>query len=138
MNIKDVTLIATSAMGIESLVAREVKQLGYNPKVKNGKITFTAPVGAIPRVNLWLRTADRVKLLVAEQKITTFEQLYDWTNRIPWEQYIPEDGRFPVIGKSHQSKLRSVSDCQAIVKKAIVDRLKLKHGVAHKIGRAHV
>lgn len=130
---KQVTLIATSAMGLEAIVAREVRQLGYEPKVDNGKITFLAPINAIPRTNLWLRTADRVKLIIDEQTIKTFEQLYDWVNELPWENFIPEDGQFPVIGKSHQSKLFSVSDCQAITKKAIVDRLKQKHGVAYRM-----
>ncbi|HLR70245.1 MAG TPA: class I SAM-dependent RNA methyltransferase, partial [Pseudogracilibacillus sp.] len=94
---------------------------------------FKAPISAIPRTNLWLRTADRVKLIVDEHKVESFEQLYDWINHLPWEQFIPEDGQFPVIGKSHQSKLFSVSDCQSITKKAIVDRLKQKHGVAHRM-----
>lgn len=129
----ELTLLATSAMGLESLVAREVEQLGYEPKVDNGKITFKAPLEAIARTNLWLRTADRVKLVIAETKIQSFEQLYDWVSELPWEQYIPEDGEFPVIGKSHKSKLFSVRDCQAITKKAIVDRLKQKHGLAYRL-----
>lgn len=128
-----VTLIATSAMGLESIVANEVRQLGYDPKVDNGKITFKAPISAIPRCNLWLRVADRVKIVIGEQKVESFDELFEATKALPWEQYIPEDGKFPVTGKSHQSKLFSVSDCQAIVKKAIVDRLKLKHGVANKL-----
>src|SRR5690625_4181452 len=128
-----VTLIATSAMGLESIVANEVRELGYEPEVDNGKITFQAPVSAIPRCNLWLRVADRLKLLVGEFKVETFDELFEATKALPWEQFIPEDGAFPVIGKSHQSKLYSVPDCQAIVKKAIVDRLKLKHGVVNKL-----
>lgn len=130
---KQVTLIATSAMGLESIVAQEVRQLGYEPKVENGKITFKAPLNGIPRTNLWLRTADRVKLVIGEKRIETFEELYDWINSLPWEEFIPEDGSFPVIGKSHKSKLFSVSDCQSITKKAIVDRLKLKHGIAYRL-----
>lgn len=130
---EQVTLIATSAMGLESIVSREVKQLGYETKVENGKIYFDAPLSAIARTNLWLRTADRVKLVVGEQKIESFVELYDWINSLPWEQYIPENGQFPVIGKSHKSKLFSVSDCQSITKKAIVDRLKLKHGIAYQL-----
>lgn len=129
----EVTLLATSAMGLEAIVKREVKQLGYEPKVDNGKIMFNAPLSGIPRANLWLRTADRVKLVVGESRIESFAELYDWIYSLPWEQYIPEDGKFPVIGKSHQSKLFSVSDCQAITKKAIVDRLKLKYGIAHRM-----
>src|SRR5690554_3692678 len=130
---QQVTLIATSAMGLESIVANEVRNLGYEPKVDNGKITFEADVSAIPRCNLWLRVADRVKVVVGEGKVETFDELFEMTKDLPWEKYIPEDGAFPVVGKSHQSKLFSVSDCQAIVKKAIVDRLKLKHGVAYRM-----
>lgn len=84
----------------------------------------------IPRANLWLRTADRVKLLVGRFKATSFDQLFEETKALPWESFIEEDGEFPVIGKSVKSKLYSVPDCQAIVKKAIVERLKKKHGVA--------
>src|SRR5699024_9994789 len=130
---KTVTLIATSAMGLESIVANEVRNLGYDPIVDNGKITFDAPISAIPRCNLWLRVADRVKVVVGEAKVTTFDELFEATKALPWENFIPEEGAFPVNGKSHKSTLYSVSDCQAIVKKAIVDRLKLKHGVAHKM-----
>lgn len=130
---KTVTLIATSAMGLESIVAKEVRSLGYEPTVDNGKVVFEAPISAIPRCNLWLRVADRLKVVVGEMKAETFDELFEATKALPWEQYIPEEGVFPVIGKSHKSKLYSVSDCQAIVKKAIVDRLKLKHGVAHKM-----
>src|SRR5699024_6010271 len=125
--------IATSAMGLESVVAKEVRELGYSPKVENGKVIFEAPVSAIPRCNLWLRVADRVKLLVGECKTLTFDELFEATKALPWESYIPEDGAFPVTGKSHKSKLYSVSDCQAIVKKAIVERLKLKHGIANNL-----
>jgi len=128
-----VTLIATSAMGLESIVANEVRALGYEPTVDNGKITFHAPVSAIPRCNLWLRVADRVKIVIGESKVETFDELFEATKALPWELFIPEDGAFPVAGKSHQSKLYSVPDCQAIVKKAIVDRLKLKHGIANKL-----
>lgn len=133
MNNNKVTLLATSAMGLESIVAREVRELGYEPTVDNGKITFTTTLEGIPRANLWLRTADRVKLIVGQKQVKSFEQLYDWIYELPWEQFIPEDGKFPVIGKSHQSKLYSVSDCQAITKKAIVDRLKQRHGVAYRL-----
>ncbi|MYL28524.1 MULTISPECIES: THUMP domain-containing class I SAM-dependent RNA methyltransferase [Halobacillus] len=128
---KKVTLIATAAMGLESIVSKEVKALGYeNVEVENGRVVFEADVSAIPRANLWLRTADRVKLLVGRFKATSFDQLFEETKALPWESFIEEDGEFPVIGKSVKSKLYSVPDCQAIVKKAIVERLKKKHGVA--------
>ncbi|WP_339228007.1 class I SAM-dependent RNA methyltransferase [Oceanobacillus sp. FSL K6-2867] len=128
-----VTLIATAAMGLESVVAHEVKQLGYEVTVENGKVIFEAPLSAIPRCNLWLRSADRIKLIVGQFKATTFDELFEATKALPWEYYIAEDGQFPVSGKSVKSTLFSVSDCQAIVKKAIAERLKLKYGLAAKM-----
>lgn len=128
-----VTLIATAAMGLESVVAREVKSLGYETTVENGKVIYEAPISAIPRSNLWLRVADRVKLVVGTFKATSFDELFESTKALPWEQFISEDGKFPVSGKSHKSKLYSVPDCQAIVKKAVAERLKLKYGVASKM-----
>lgn len=130
---QNITLIATAAMGLESVVANEVKMLGYDVKVENGKVIFQAPISAIPRCNLWLRTADRVKLLVGEFPVTTFDELFESTKALPWENYISEDGKFPVSGKSVKSTLYSVPDCQAIVKKAIVERLKLKYGIISKM-----
>ncbi|MCG1028345.1 class I SAM-dependent RNA methyltransferase [Virgibacillus halodenitrificans] len=130
---RNVTLIATAAMGLESVVAKEVKQLGYEAEVENGKVIFEAPVSAIPRCNLWLRTADRVRLLVGKFKAVTFDELFESVKSLPWESFIAEDGQFPVTGKSVKSKLYSVSDCQAITKKAIAERLKLKYGIASKM-----
>lgn len=120
-------------MGLESVVANEVKQLGYPVEVENGRVRFRAPVSAIPRCNLWLRTADRVKLLVGEFQAATFDELFEATKALPWEQFIAEEGKFPVSGKSVKSTLHSVPDCQAITKKAIAERLKLKYGVASKM-----
>lgn len=128
-----VTLIATAAMGLEAVVANEVRQLGYEVKVDNGKVSFQAPISAIPRCNLWLRTADRVKILVGEFPARTFDELFEATKKLPWEDLISEDGQFPVSGKSHNSKLFSVPDCQAIVKKSIASRLMQKCGVASRM-----
>lgn len=120
-----VELIATATFGLESVVAEEVKALGYGPvQVENGKITFTADISAIPRTNLWLRTADRVRLKIGEFKATTFDELFEKTKALPWADWITEDGTFPVEGKSVKSTLFSVPDCQAIVKKAVVESLK--------------
>ncbi|RKQ37627.1 THUMP domain-containing class I SAM-dependent RNA methyltransferase [Oceanobacillus halophilus] len=130
---QNVTLIATAAMGLESVVANEVKELGYEVSVENGKVIFDAPISAIPRCNLWLRTADRVKILVGEFEAKTFDELFESTKKLPWERYIPEDGQFPVTGKSVKSELHSVPDCQKIVKKSIAEKLKLKHGVVYKM-----
>ncbi|WP_088033950.1 THUMP domain-containing class I SAM-dependent RNA methyltransferase [Evansella clarkii] len=125
-----VTLIATAAMGLESIVADEVKALGYTDvKVENGKVIFEADPSGIARANLWLRTADRVKLLVGEFKALSFEELFEQTKALPWNEYISEDAEFPVIGRSVKSKLFSISDCQAIVKKAVVESLKQQYHV---------
>jgi putative N6-adenine-specific DNA methylase len=119
-------LIATAAMGLEALVAKEVRSLGYDCEVENSRVTYTGDESAIARSNLWLRTADRIKIKVGEFKAFTFDELFEKTKALPWEHFLPEDAEFPVIGKSVKSKLFSVSDCQAIVKKAVVERLK-KH-----------
>lgn len=119
-------LIATAAMGLEAIVAKEVRALGYECEVDNGRINFRGDELAIVRSNLWLRTADRIKLVVGEFKATAFDELFERTKALPWEQFLPENAEFPVSGKSVKSKLFSVSDCQAIVKKAIVERLR-KH-----------
>ena len=105
-------------MGIEAVVAKEVRDLGYECKVENGKVIFKGDEMAIAERNLWLRTADRIKIKVGEFKATTFDELFEKTKALHWEEYIPEDAEFPVIGKSVKSKLFSVSDCQAIVKKS--------------------
>ncbi|MCS0653969.1 class I SAM-dependent RNA methyltransferase [Cytobacillus firmus] len=120
-------LIATTAMGLEALAAKEVRDLGYECEVENGKITFKGDEAAIVRSNLWLRTADRVRIKVGEFKATSFDELFEKTKALPWERYMPEDAEFPVSGKSVKSKLFSVSDCQAIVKKAIVERMRTKY-----------
>ena len=132
-SMQKIKLIATAAMGLESVVANEVRALGYDVTVENGKVIFEAPLSAIPRCNLWIRTADRIKLVVGEFQALSFDELFESTKALPWENYISEDGTFPVSGKSVKSKLYSVSDCQAIVKKAIVERLKLKYGRASRM-----
>lgn len=124
-----IELIATAAFGLESIVARELKKLGYdNLMVENGKVTFTTDELGICRTNLWLRSSDRVLLKMGSFKARTFEELFQQTRALPWEEWLPEDANFPVQGKSIKSQLFSVSDCQAIVKKAIVERLKESYG----------
>ncbi|WP_050180686.1 THUMP domain-containing class I SAM-dependent RNA methyltransferase [Domibacillus robiginosus] len=123
------TLIATAAMGLEAIVAKEVKDLGYEPRTENGKVYFEGDATAIARCNMWLRTADRVKVVVAEFYAKTFDELFEKTKALRWEDYLPKDASFPVQGKSVKSTLFSISDCQAIVKKAIVERLKSAYHV---------
>ncbi|MFS0687872.1 class I SAM-dependent RNA methyltransferase [Sporosarcina sp. 179-K 8C2 HS] len=117
-------LVATSAMGLESIVADEVKELGFQTKTENGKIYFEGDETAIAKTNMWLRVADRVRIIVGEFTATTFDELFEQTKSLPWEQYLPVDAKFPVAGKSVKSTLYSTPDCQAIVKKAIVERMK--------------
>lgn len=117
-------LVATAAMGLEAIVAQEVKALGYETTVDNGKVYFEGDETAIARTNLWLRVADRVKIVVGQFPAKSFEQLFESVKALPWEKYLPVDAAFPVSGKSVKSKLFSVPDCQAITKKAIVERMK--------------
>ncbi len=123
--LEKIELIATATFGLEALVADEVRGLGYEVvSVENGKVTFTASPEAICRANLWLRTADRVRLKMGEFTATSFEELFQGTRALPWADFLPADAAFPVDGKSIKSALFSVPDCQAIVKKAIVEKMK--------------
>lgn len=120
--------IASTLFGVEAITAKELKELGYKDvTVEDGKVTFIGDEMAICRSNLWIRTAERIYLKIGEFTATTFEELFEGTKALPWEDWIPENGRFPVEGYSIKSKLFSVSDCQAIVKKAVVERLKNKY-----------
>lgn len=125
-------LIATATFGLEAVVRREVEALGY--KVigsEDGKITYLGDERAIVKSNLWLRSADRVLVKMAEFQALEFEDLFQQTKGLGWEEWIPLDGKFTVVGTSVKSKLHSVPSCQAIVKKAIVERLKETYGVEH-------
>lgn len=128
---KKINLIATVAFGIESVVKEEIKKLGYEvTEVENGKIRYCAPLEAIPRSNLWLRCADRVLLEIGRFKAVTFDELFEKTKALPWENWIPVDGEFPAAKiTSVKSTLFSKSDGQRIVKKAVVERLKSKYHV---------
>lgn len=116
-------LVATAASGIEALVGKELKEMGYDAQVENGKAYFEGTTADIIKTNLWLRTADRVKIVFGNFQAKTFDQLFEQTKALPWEDLLPMDAAFPVSGKSVKSTLYSVPDCQSIVKKAIVDRL---------------
>ncbi len=123
-----IELIATTTFGLEAVVRRELEDLGYKDLVtENGKITFKATERDIPIVNLWLRSADRVLLKMGDFRATTFEELFEKTKSLPWDEWITEDGEFTVEGKSVNSKLYSISDSQAIVKKAVVEKMKTRY-----------
>ncbi|MNH76017.1 Ribosomal RNA large subunit methyltransferase K/L [compost metagenome] len=122
---RQLELIATAPMGLESIVARELKDLGYEDvRVENGRVNFTGDFIDICRCNLWLRTSDRVLVKLGEFTAVTFDELFEGTKALPWQDWIPAHGEFPVEGRSHKSQLSSVPACQGIVKKAIVEKLK--------------
>ncbi|WNQ09783.1 class I SAM-dependent RNA methyltransferase [Paenibacillus aurantius] len=123
-----IDLIATCPMGLEALVAREIKDLGYEDMmVENGRVTFKGDELAICRTNLWLRTADRILIKMGEFKAVTFDELFEGTKALNWPDWIPEEGEFPVEGRSHKSQLSSVPACQGIVKKAVVEKMKQRY-----------
>ena len=117
-------LIATAAFGLEAVVRREVEALGYKVlRTEDGKVTYEADERGIVRSNLWLRSADRVLIKIAEFQAPTFEDLFQQTMGCPWEEWIPVDGRFVVTCTTVKSQLHNEPACQRTVKKAIVNRL---------------
>lgn len=123
--------IATAAFGIESVLAAEVKGLGFTGvEVFNGYVEYDSDLQGICRSNLWLRTAERVFIKVGAFKAETFEDLFQGVKALPWSDWLTGECEFPVNGKSVKSKLFSVSDCQAITKKAVVEHMKEKTGIA--------
>lgn len=122
------TLIATSTFGLESVVASELKELGYDDlKVENGKVTFEGDERDIVTCNMWLRTSDRILIKMAEFKAETFEDLFQGTLAVDWGSIMPVNAFMHVSGKSVKSTLFSVPDCQSIVKKAVVEAMKRKY-----------
>ena len=128
-----ITFIASATMGLESIVSDEIKALGYeNVKTLNGKVEFDGTINDVAKANIWLRCADRLYIKMGEFKATSFEELFQGTKKIPWEKIISKDGAFPVSWiSSVKSKLFSKSDSQAIIKKAIVERLKSIYRIDH-------
>lgn len=114
----------STAFGLESVVKKECEDLGFkNLKVSNSKVEFIGTQRDIVKANLWLRSAERVYIKLLEFEALSFDDIYDNINEFPWEKYLSEDGKYIVSGKSVKSKLYSISDNQAITKKAIIDRL---------------
>lgn len=126
-----IELIAPCHFGLESVLKREVLDLGYEiASVEDGRVTFYGDMEALVRANIFLRTAERVLLKAGSFKASSFEELFDKTKALPWEQWIPADGKFWVAkASSIKSKLFSPSDIQSIMKKAIVKRLQEKYHI---------
>jgi 23S rRNA (guanine2445-N2)-methyltransferase / 23S rRNA (guanine2069-N7)-methyltransferase len=124
-------LVTTAAFGLEAVVVRELKDLGYESRVvRPGRIEFAGDWSAICRTNLWLRSADRVMMQLAKFPAADFDALFDTVIALPWEQWIHREAAIPVRGRSHKSQLTSVPAVQRTVKKAIVKRLLEKHNTA--------
>ena len=122
-------LLVPCHFGLEAVLKREIYDLGYKiTKVEDGRVTFEGDEEAVCRANIFLRTAERVMIQVGRFKATTFEELFQGIKNLPWEEYIPEDGKFWVKkASSINSKLFSPSDIQSIAKKAMVERMKQKY-----------
>ena len=123
-------IIAATTFGLESASRREIEKLGYKIlKTEDGKVTFLGDERAVVRANLWLRTADRVQIKMAEFMAYEFEDLFQQIKGIPWEHWIPVNGKFIVNGSSVKSKLSSVPACQSVAEKAVIERLKETYGI---------
>ena len=121
-----IELVAPCHFGLEAVLKKEILDLGYESvRVEDGRVTFAGDEDAICRANIFLRTAERILLKVGQLHAVTFDELFEGIKALPWENYIPSDGKFWVAkASSVKSKLFSPSDIQSIVKKAIVERLK--------------
>ena len=123
-----IELIATAAFGLEAIVEREVQKLGFSDtRIEDGRVRFKGDITAICKANLWLRCADRVLVVIGEFHCPDFEQLFERTKEMPWEEWLSADAKFPVYAKSVKSMLTATPTVQKAVKKAIVERLKTKH-----------
>ncbi|ARV01691.1 TPA: class I SAM-dependent RNA methyltransferase [Streptococcus pyogenes] len=120
-------LVATAAAGLEAVVGKEVRALGFDCQVENGKVYFEGDVEAIVKTNLWLRAADRVKIIVGQFPARTFEELFQGVFALDWGNYLPLGAKFPISkAKCVKSKLHNEPSVQAITKKAVVKKLQ-KH-----------
>lgn len=121
---------ATTTFGLEAVVKREIENLGFeNIKVSDGYVEYTSDYRGIVKSNLWLRSADKVLLVLGKFEAVTFEELFDQTFELPWDELIPKDANFVVTGKSFKSTLSSVPACQSIVEKAIIKKLQTRYDI---------
>ncbi|MBQ7580950.1 MAG: class I SAM-dependent RNA methyltransferase [Clostridia bacterium] len=124
----DFKCVVPCLIGLESIIADELKMMGVEDVTcENARVLFSGDESAVARANICLRSAERVQILVGEFFATSFEELFEGTKKLEWEKFIGETDAFPVKGYSINSKLFSVRDCQSIIKKAVVERLKQNH-----------
>ena len=128
---RELELLIPTLFGLEGLCADELRRLELpGVRAENGRVRCQAAPGDIPRVNLNLRTGERVLLVVGEYEARDFDALFEGCRALPWEDFIPRDGAFPVKGYSLNSQLHAVPACQAVLKKAVAARLGEKYGLA--------
>ncbi len=125
-----INLVAPCLFGVESIAADEFRRMGFEDvKAENGRVLLSGEANMLARANICSRFSERILINVGEFEATTFTELFDGVKALPWEDYIGRDDAFPVNGWSINSQLFSIPDCQSIIKKAIVERLKLKYKI---------
>lgn len=123
-----INFIATTTFGLEAIVKREAQNLGFtNICVEDGIVNFTGELKDIAKANIWFRCADRILMVMAKFKATTFEELFQGVKSVNWADFLPKDANFIVSGKSVKSNLSSVPACQSVCEKAIIEKLKLTY-----------
>ncbi len=127
----EINMVAPCLFGVESIAADEFKRMGFsNVITENGRVKLTGDYNMLARANINSRYAERILINMGEFNATTFTELFDNVKKLPWENYIGKDDAFPVNGWSLNSTLVSIPDCQSIIKKAIVERLKQKYSIS--------
>ncbi len=126
-------LLANTPMGLERVVADEIESLGYETTLENGRVFFEGDANAIIRTNLMMRTADRIRIIIGDFEVKTFDELFEKTKALPWSDILGPSAEFPVTGRSHKSTLYSVPDVQRIVKKSVVEHLKAEFNIKGKL-----
>ncbi len=125
-----IKLRATTTFGLEAVAKREIENLDFSDiKVSDGYVEYITDYRGIVQSNLWLRTADKILMVIGEFEAVTFEELFDNTFALPWTNLIPKDGNFIITGKSFKSTLSSVPACQSITEKAIIKKLQTKYDI---------
>ena len=128
----ELTYVATCLFGLEKFLGEEIDALGYKRiSTIDGRVTFVGDISAVARCNIGMRFAERLYIKLGEFPADTFDSLFEGTKALPWENFIGQNDAFPVTGHSVKSKLFSIPDCQSIVKKAIVERLKTKYHLTY-------
>jgi putative N6-adenine-specific DNA methylase len=126
-----INFVIPCLLGLESIIANEMKELGGDNVVsENGRVLFSGDENMLARANICSRYSERIQILVGDFEARSFEELFQGAKALPWENWIGSDDAFPVKGYSINSALFSVSDCQSIIKKAVVERLKSKYGIS--------